>query len=91
VSSYRPIALTSTLGKLMERLIVIRLSWWLEKKELLSEWQAGFQKGRSTTDPYIRLSKFISDGFQSTARGGTVAIFFDFNKADNTVRRTYLL
>ena len=30
VSSYRTIALTSTIGKLLERLIVNRLSWWLE-------------------------------------------------------------
>ena len=43
VSSYRPIALTSTIGKLVERLIVNRLSWWLEAKSLLSPWQAGCQ------------------------------------------------
>ena len=36
VSSYRPIAPTSTIGKLLERLIVNRLSWWLEAKLLLS-------------------------------------------------------
>ena len=30
VSSYRRIALTSTIGKLLERLIVNRLSWWLD-------------------------------------------------------------
>ena len=41
VSSYRPIALMSTIGKLLERLIVNRLSWWLEAKSLLSPWQAG--------------------------------------------------
>ena len=38
VSSYRPIALTSTIRKLLERLIVNRLSWWLEAKSLLSPW-----------------------------------------------------
>ena len=36
VSSHRPIALTSTIGKLLERHIVNRLSWWLEAKSLLS-------------------------------------------------------
>ena len=41
VSSYRPIAHTSTIGKLLERLIVNRLSWWLEAKTLLSPWRAG--------------------------------------------------
>ena len=37
VSSYRPIALTSTVGKLLERFIVNRLSWWLEAKSLLRD------------------------------------------------------
>ena len=36
VSSYRPIALTSSIGKLLERLTVNRLSRWLEAKSLLS-------------------------------------------------------
>ena len=66
VSSYRPIALTSTIGKLLERLIVNRLSWWLEAKSLLSPWQAGFRKRQCTTDQCLRLSQFVSDGFQST-------------------------
>ena len=41
VSSYLPIALTSTIGKLLERLIVNRLSWWLEAKSLLSRGKPG--------------------------------------------------
>ena len=66
VSSYRPIAITSTIGKLLERLIVNRLSWRLEAKSLLSPWQAGFRKRRCTTDQCLRLSQLVSDGFQST-------------------------
>ena len=45
VDSYRPIALPSTICKLLERMIVNRLSWWLEEHSLLSPWQAGFRKG----------------------------------------------
>ena len=41
VSSYRPIALTPTIGKLLERLIVNRLSWWLEAKSLHSRGKPG--------------------------------------------------
>ena len=36
-----PIALTSTIGKLLEQLIVNRHSWWLEAKSLPSPWQSG--------------------------------------------------
>ena len=91
VSSYRPIALTSTIRKLLERLIVNRLSWWLEAKSLLSPWQAGFRKRRCTTDQCLRLSQFVSDGFHSTNKERTVLMLFDYSKAYDTVWRTGLL
>ena len=91
VSSYRPIALTSTIGKLLERLIVNRLSWWLEAKSLLSPWQAGFRKRRCTTDQCLRLSQFASDSFQSTNKERTVIMLFDYSKAYDTVWRAGLL
>ena len=90
VSSYRPIALTSTIGKLLERLIVNRLFWWLEAKSLLSPWQAGFHKRRRTPDQCLRLSQLVSDGFQSTNKERT-ALLFDYSKAYDTVWRTGLL
>ena len=91
VSSYRPIALTSIIGKLLERLIVNRLSWWLEAMSLLSPWQTGFRKRRCTTDQCLRLFKFASDGFQSTNKERTVLMLFDYSKAYDTVWRTGLL
>ena len=90
ISSYRPIALTSVLSKLLERLIANRLSWWLETKNMLSPWQAGFRPNRSTTDQCLRLTHFISDGFQSTDRERSVVTTFDFSKAYDTVWRTGL-
>ncbi len=39
---YRPIALTSNFGKMMERLIVIRLHWFCEKDKLFNFFQSGF-------------------------------------------------
>ena len=81
VECYRPIAVTSTICKLLERMIVNRLSWWLEEHSLLSPWQAGFRKGRSTVDQCLRLSQHISDGFQSSERLQTGMTLFDFSKA----------
>ena len=91
VSSYRPIALTSTIMKLLERLIVNRLSWWLEAKSLPSLWQAWFRKRRCTTDQCLRLSQFVGDGFQSTNKERTVHMLFDYSKACDTVWRTSLI
>ena len=83
VDSYRPIALTSTICKLIERVIVNRLSWWLEEHSLLSPWQTGFRKGRSTVDQCLRLSQHISDGIQSSEKLLTGMTLFDFSKAND--------
>ena len=91
VSSYRPISLTSTIRKFLERLIVNRLSWWLEAKSLLSPWQAGFRKRRCSTDQCVRLTQFVSDGFHSTNKERTVLMLFDYSKAYDTVWRTSLI
>ena len=85
---YRSIALTSTIRKVLERLIAHRLSWWLEEHSALSFWQVGFHKGCSTTDKCLSLSQFIFDGFQSTQRKRTVATFIDTTRAYNRVWRT---
>lgn len=45
--SSRPMALTSNPHKLMEKMIVNRLSYFLEQGGLLSQRQSGFLKGRS--------------------------------------------
>ena len=50
VSSYRPISLTNTIGKVMEKLVTNRLSYHVEKNGLLTNVQSGFRRGRSTVD-----------------------------------------
>ena len=91
VGSYRPISLTSQLGKLMERTIANRLTWWLEDKAAISPYQAGFRAGRSTTDQCLRLSQHISDGFQAKPPRRTLLTLFDYSRAFDTVRRSALL
>jgi len=49
-SSNRPISLTSTVDKVMEKLVTNRLTYHLEKNKLLTNVQTGFRKGKSTTD-----------------------------------------
>jgi len=58
-SSYRPIALTSCLSKVFERVIGARLSWLLESKGSLPRFQSGFRKRRSTIDNLVQLEHRI--------------------------------
>ena len=51
--SYRPIALTSCLCKVLECMINARFIWYLEKHRILDRSQCGFRKHRSTTDHVV--------------------------------------
>jgi len=79
ISSYRPISLTSTIGKIMEKLVTNRLTYYVEKNKLLTNVQTGFRKGRSTTDHIIRLQDTINK--YNCNRGYTAAVFIDFQSA----------
>ena len=82
-SNYHPISLTSCLCKTMERMINTRLVWFLEKNNILTKYQSGFRKGRTTTDQLLRLESFIRDSFLKGNH--VVSAFFYLEKAYDMV------
>ena len=92
ISSYRPISLTSCLGKLFERLLKERLYFWLETNHKLSNVQAGFRSLRSTEDHLIRIIQEVYDGFQrKKPPARSVMALVDFSRAFDKVWHTGLL
>ena len=81
-SNYLQIALTSGICKTMERMVNDRLVWFLKTNHLITEFQSGFRKSRSTIDTLIHLETFIRDVFINKEH--VVAIFFDLKKAYDT-------
>lgn len=86
---YRPIALTSCLCKLMERMVNHRLMWHLESKSLLSSCQFGYRRARSTADPLAHIDTYIKSAF--ARRESVLAVFFDLEKAYDTTWRYNIL
>lgn len=84
-TSFRPISLTSCMGKLFERMINNRLMWFLEKENILVPYQSGFRKGRSTMDHLVALENSIQESFRR--REHCVAVFFDIKGAYDTTWR----
>jgi ribonuclease HI len=89
VDSYRPIALTSNVCKLMERIVLKRLTYHCEKYNIVPPNQAGFRKGRCTIDHLVKLSSNIKKQFAH--RKSCLATFFDVKKAYDRVWHKRLL
>jgi len=86
-SSYRPLCMINTTGKMLERLLLQRLNEHLDRTGQRSENQFGFRRGRSTEDAIERLTE-IAHG---AARGAVqhrdlcVVVSLDVRNAFNTV------
>ncbi|GFS60771.1 RNA-directed DNA polymerase from mobile element jockey [Trichonephila clavipes] len=89
--NYRPISLTSTLSKLMERVIHRGLMNWLIENEKLHFYQTAFRTHHSTTDQLFYLNQSIIDGFQEKPHKKTLAVFLDISAAFDRVWRQKLV
>ena len=88
-SAYRPISLTSCLGKSLERIITTRLYGFIEHNKIIDEDQEGFRKFHGTCHALLRLTQDIYDGFNS--KNKTLVAFVDMAKAFDSVWREGLL
>jgi len=87
--NYRPVSLTSVLGKVFETLLKMRIMIFLETNSLLSDYQYGFRKGKSCT---TNLLKFYDKVTEEIDKGNSVdVIYIDFQKAFDKVPHEALL
>ncbi|GFV75360.1 RNA-directed DNA polymerase from mobile element jockey [Trichonephila clavipes] len=82
-SSYRPISLLSTFGKLTESIILHRLKNFINENNILNPNQYGFTNKLSILHPLLRITENISEGFQK--KKSTGAVFLDIQKAFDRV------
>lgn len=88
-TSYRPISLLSTLGKVFEKLILQRLQLFIEDSGCIPHVQFGFRKGHSTALQILRIVNHVKSNFELKKSTGFVA--FDVEKAFDRVWHSGLL
>ena len=82
-SSYRPVALTSHIIKLFERILADKIVDFLEEKSLLNENQHGFRRGRSCLSQLLDHHDRLLDALERSA--GVDVIYLDLWKAFDQV------
>ena len=89
VTNFRPISLLPTPGKVLEGVVHNQIENHGETEELLTNFQYGFRKGRSTTQTITQVLNHIYTNFN--CRTPTVALFIDFRKAFDCLQYPTLL
>ena len=88
-SNYRPVALTSHITKIMEKIIVKNMTSYLETNRLMNPGQHGFRAGRSCLSQLIEHHENI---MASLEKGCNVdVVYLDFEKAFDKVDHGVLL
>ena len=87
--SYRPIALTCCLCKILEKIVNKRLREYLEKQNIIHKYQSGFREKCSTTDCLVTLETNICNAFNNNQH--VVAVCLDMEKAYDLIWRRRVL
>lgn len=73
-SSYRPISLLSSISKILEKIIKIRLVDFMETNNIIPPQQFGFRSEHNTAHPLIRIRNLVNENFNLQKSTGMVLL-----------------
>ena len=87
-ANYRPISILTAINKIFERILHNQLSNYLDKHNLLPNFQYGYRRFHNTTQAIADYAEHIQN--QLSNKLCTIAIFMDLSKAFDTVDKSIL-
>lgn len=88
ISNYRPISVLPLFSKIVEKVINSRITSHLNKYNLISANQYGFQKNKSTEMALLNIREKLVDNIEKQLY--TLGIFLDFSKAFDSIKHEIL-
>lgn len=89
LTNYRPVSILPVFSKILEKLMYNRLLNFLNKHNVLYEYQFGFRRKHSTNMALIILIDKIMNALQNGDH--VIGVFLDFSKAFDTVNHDILM
>ena len=87
--NYRHISLLPQLSKILEKLIKVRFTGYLNKYNIISDSQYGFRVNMSTSDALIDTIEFVTDALEKCDKCSMVSI--DLKKTFDTIDHSILI
>jgi Reverse transcriptase (RNA-dependent DNA polymerase) len=83
MGDYRPISILPALSKALELIMRRQILDYVDRKGLLTRWQSGFRRGRSTTTALLKVTDDLLRA--SDERLLSILVLLDFSKAFDSV------
>ena len=89
MKNFRPVALLSVAGMLLEKVVALQIEQYFEENKLFPDFQFGFRKNKNTTSELLTLFDTIFEAKEMKKE--ILMIMYDLSSAFDTVSHEILL